>query len=306
MVESVSSSRSTTPLSTPDTSGQRDDPETMAEELLQSSSAFREIETRGYGLNLDNPDFRQMLVDALATALQKFKEQENITGELSPSQKKTFIDQFIERSENLLMGNASLASNLSQWMNTVADWPGWRDSVSETEGRNVLNVYQSRLDKLSDLRKNQYDDVKALSDKQKLLNSARAKVLSGLKSTDSTTNSETVGWPAFSKEETDLMDELGISYPDPVKKMNESIAESKRMSVPQGLWPTDPSGFARETIGNMNVLSEKLSNAVKSLGDDSQLKTTDLQDSNSKHNSNVEAINKFLQQMYDISKAQLY
>lgn len=276
----LSNSSSPTAPTTPsarDESSSASKAETMADELLADGSSLKDLEKRGYGLNLDNPDFRQMLVNALTTALQKFKENENISGELTAEQKKTFLDQFVERAENLLIGNSSLSSNLSRWMNAVADWPAWRDSISETDGRNVLNVYQQRLDKLSKLRKDQYDSVKSLADKQKLLNSARAKVLASLKSTDSTTNSTSVGLPSFTKEEKDLMTERGISFPT-----------------------------GATNVGQMNVLSEKLSNEVKTLGDDSQLKTTDLQDTNSKYNSNVEAINKFLQQMYDASKAQLY
>ncbi|WP_263079323.1 virulence-associated V antigen [Endozoicomonas sp. Mp262] len=390
----------------------------MAALMLEADGPLRALERRGYGLNLDQVGFPEKLAESLQKALDNYKTELGVEGELSEIDESRFIEQFVGKAEMLLKATPEVARDPVKWMsqldeltaskpknfhyaayapNTRAvgdiagkeladkqvilnnlwkcyekinqavrdahekghdktpdsrypisdmagDFPvgeggqvkrdssgevelryqhmvnflkdffpgferfypgrydeqsfnelvsiqkkvlgtlvdktaeltGWRDSISATGGRNVLEIYQQRLNVLTKKRETQYNEVKKLADEQALLNSARAKVIEKLKSTDSTKNSTSLGVPDFTQDEKNLMNTLGVSY------------------------------AGASTKGALDILSEKLSNEVKKKGDSSQLKTTDLQDTNSKYNSTVEAINKFLQQMYEASKAQLY
>ena len=149
----------------------------------------------------------------------------------------------------------------------------YADSISESDGRNIWRVYESKLALVSKEREILYKELKDSIAVQEKLNNIRSKISDALKSKPKLGTNEDLD-ANLTQNELDFLETHGIDKPSNLGKK-----------------------------GGLEVLSENISNKVKQLSDDSQLTTTDLQDAISRHNNLSEAISKLIQKMYETSKS---
>ena len=266
--------------------------EFLAERLLRKGSSFRGLEIQGWGLNFDHPDFKGELISSLNKAIGSYQQKNNLSGDLTPDDEKKVIRRFSRQAGRALEQTPSLASDSASWLNAVvatfsatfsestasreleqkAGHQYQQDSISATNGRNVLDVYEKKLKEASARKDVHYQNIKKLIEEQEHLNSARSKVNKIVNAHSDSKPGDELSWPSFTAEEQALLTKYNLS------------AGSKKKS-------------------DLQNFSERIGNRSKQLSENSQLETTDMQDAINQYNNVTEAISKFIQKMYDTSKA---